>query len=205
MSIINKITYQKIKKNKKCYTQTAFLNNKVIQLSFKNLTFKHMYRDNNELYINILLDKKDNIVKIFDKIKKHTIKNVWGLHKANATFEEISSNYIDNLYEKDYIKLKINKFCHFQQKNQKNECKNITFDKLEKNDIIDIFVLYKEIKYGKSNFTNNYIVNKIAKHVEEPVLFHDCQFEVSENEEEIDDIDYNEEINSKLESIYINL
>ena len=185
------IKFKQIKKISGSYISKAFYQNTNISIDIKHLTLKKtLYRKNNRIYLNISFDKTEKTIKTFDKLKNYTINYIYEQHKEQATLEEIQSNYINNIKENDteyIVRFEVNKTCLFTQKNNFDEVTGITHKDITENDNIDITIMFNGILYGKSNFTNNYIITKLTKHIEEISSFEECCIETDEDEEQVND------------------
>lgn len=214
MSLKN-LKFKKIKKINNHYIQKACLNDGgSFQFSIPNFVLsKNLYKNDTKIYVELSFEKNDKVVKIFNILKQKTIETVWEQHKTQVgKIEDIQQNYINDLKETDnnyIVKMEVNKYCQFNQINQFDEYKNISYTELQNNVVIDTVIHFNGILYGKSNFTNNFIITKITKHIEEMDIFEEdrCYIETeSDNEEDMDiDDDYMSNLNNKFQNMCINI
>jgi len=202
------IEFMKIKKVHNRYTQLAHIKRKKIAYKFKNVNVnKKIYRKNNRIIIDVSFDKNGKMSKRINKLKTYTINHVFEQHKEKgATLESIQKNYVDKTEEihvtyVDHINeiteienrfvlpIEIHPECKFSKVNQDCKADEDSYKKLTFDDTIDITISFRGIIFGKSNFTNDYIIHNITRHYEETVDLEDCQISDSEDE----DIDNDED------------
>ena len=192
---IEEIQFKEMKKINNDYICRAFYQNNNISLRIRHLTLnKTLYKQNNRIYLNVSFEKTESTIELFNKLKNYTINYVYEQHKEQgATLEQIQKNYINNIQENDneyIVRIEVNLKCEFIQNNQYDDNKSITYKDISINDNIDIIIVFNGILYGKSNFTNNFTITKLTKHIEEMDIFEEdkCYIQCDSDEEMSNDI-----------------
>ena len=206
---LEEIQFKEIKKINGSYISRAFHQNNNISFNIKHLTLhKTLYKKNNRIYLNISFDKNEKTIQIFNKLKNYTINHIFKQHEAQgATIEQMQNKYINNIQENEneyVVRLEVNLRCNFIQKNQFDDNKNISHKDLSAEDNVDITIVFNGILYGKSNFTNNFAITNLTKHIEEMNIFQEdrCYIQCESDEEMGNEVD---ELANGLSSMCINI
>lgn len=186
-----------IKKIHKNYYQLAHIDRKKIVYNVKNVNvYRKMYRKNEKIYIDISFENNHKLLKIYNKLKNITIDNVYQKYKEkNISKEKITDNYSEKLKSENnenIITFEIHPKCKFLCSNQFDEIKEDTYKNIKNDCGININVQFKGIIYGKSSYTNYFVIHEIIRNYEEETNYDNCN--ISEDSEE--DIDINEEMYS---------
>ena len=203
------IQFMKIKKVHNRYTQLAHIKRKKIAYNFKNLNVsKTLYRKNKTIVLDVSFTKNGKFNKRVNKLKNYTINHVFESNKdKGATIEIIKNNYVNKVVEtetENTLSIEIHPECKFSKVNEHDcetddEYKNLSVD-----DTIDVIISFKGIIYGKSNFTNCYIIHEIKRHYEEKINLEDCHISEDSEEEDIDnDYDkYSKKLKTRFSNFY---
>ena len=193
---LEEIQFKKIKEINGSHISRAYYQNNNISFNVKHLILnKTLYKKNNRIYLNISFDKTESTIQVFNKLKNYTINYMFKQYQdKGVTLEQMKQRYINNIQETDteyIVRLEVNLRCDFIQKNQFDEDKIITYKDISINDGIDITIVFNGILYGKSNFTNNFTITKLTKHIEEMVIFEEdkCYIECDSDEEMSNTVD----------------
>ena len=193
---LEEIQFKEIKKINGSYISRAYHQNNNISFNVRHLTLnKTLYKKNNRIYLNVSFEKTENAIQVFNKLKTYTINYIFEQHKEQgATIEQMQERYINNIQETEteyIVRMEVNLRCDFIQKNQFDENKTITHKDISINDDVDITIVFNGILYGKSNFTNNFTITKLTKHIEEMVIFEEdkCYIECDSDEEMSNTVD----------------
>lgn len=182
------IIFEDVKKNGKYYCSKATSNRKEINFTVDNLIVKRtLYKEGDKIFIDFVFNKTDRMAKIFRSLVKRSLKYV--SEKHNTTVEKIKRMYISNIKdveeEESIIKLEVKNPCSFIQKTDEGITQNITFRDIKEDDVIDITIKFVGIIFGKTNFTNKFIIYKMIKQIEEEVKFEGCNI-ITSDEEDMD-------------------
>jgi len=206
---LEEIQFKKIKEINGSHISRAYYQNNNISFNVKHLILsKTLYKKNNRIYLNISFEKTESTIQVFNKLKNYTINHMFKQYEGQGiTLEQMQARYINNIQETDteyIVRLEVNLRCDFIQKNQFDEDKTITYKNISENDIIDITIIFNGILYGKSNFTNNFTITKLTKHIEEMGVFEEdkCYIECDSDEEMSNEVD---ELANGLSSMFINI
>ena len=206
---LEEIQFKEIKKINGSYISRAYYQNNNISFNVRHLSLnKTLYKKNNRVYLNVSFDKTENAIQVFNKLKNYTINHILEQHKEQgATLEQMTERYINNIQETEteyIVRLEVNLRCDFIQRNQFDDNKSITHKDISVNDDINISIVFNGILYGKSNFTNNFTITKLTKHIEEMVIFEEdkCYIQCESDEEMTNDVD---ELANGLSSMCINI
>lgn len=198
------IKFEEVKKIGKHYCSQALTNGKEINFTVNNLMVKRtIYKEGDKIFIDFYFNKSDRMAKIFRSLVKQSLKYV--SEKHNKDIESIKGLYVSNVKdveEESIIKMEVKNPCSFIQKTDDNRTKNITFRDIEVDDVIDITIKFVGIIFGKSKFTNKFIIYKMIKQVEEEVEFEGCNIVISEEDEDEElDEDISEIVEEDIENI----
>ena len=189
------IQFKSIKEINGSYMSRAFYQNNNISFNIKHLSLQEtLYKKNNRIYLNVSFNKDEDTINIFNKLKNYTINYIFEQHKSQGvTIEQMQNNYIKNIKETEdeyIVRLEVNLKCEFIQRNQFDDNKVITYKDISQGDSINITLVFNGILYGKSNFTNNFTITKLTKHIEEMEIFEEdkCYIECDSDEEIDNDI-----------------
>lgn len=189
------INFEDVKKIGKHYCSKATTNGKEINFTVDNLIVKKtLYKEGDKIFIDFCFNKTDRMAKIFRSLVKQSLKYVSVKH--NTKVEKIKGMYISNVKDvedESIIKLEVKNPCSFIQMTDDGSSKSITFRDVEVDDVIDVVIKFVGIFFGKTRFTNKFIIYKMVKQVQEEVKFEGCSIIVSEEEEEDGDISEIEE------------
>ena len=142
-----------------------------------------------QTFIDFYFNKTDRMAKIFRSLVKQSLKYVSEKHKTDI--EAIKELYVSNVKDvedESIIKMEVKNPCSFIQKTDEGRTQSITFRDINVDDVIDITIKFVGIVFGKSKFTNKFIVYKMIKQVEEDVEFEGCSIMVTSEESDDDDI-----------------
>lgn len=194
MSIQN-IEFKKIKKIHNQYIERAHIKNKAMIFTINDLSIqKTLYKKNKKICLDVSIEKTNQRIKRLNKLKKYTINKV--VEKHSSTYEVMEKNYVKCTETGDSISytFEIHPDCQFIKINHLDEKSEDSYKELTIDDTIDILVCFQGILYGKSKFTNKYVIHKVIRHeIIEDLNFEDCQIVDSDSEEDED----NEEVYSK--------
>jgi hypothetical protein len=187
----NKIQFMKIKKVHNNYIQLAHFDRKKIAYNFKNLTLgKKLYRKNNKIYIDVLFEKDSKFYIRLNKLKNYTIKTVFEAYKEKgAKMEDIEKNYVNKIKENNdecLFAIEVHPECEFIKQNEFDIKLEDTYKDLVEECCIDIVLSFKGIIFGKSNFTNSFVIHKIVRHYEEETRLDNCEISDESEEEDIE-------------------
>ena len=168
---LEKIQFKKIKKIHGHYIERAHIDNTTIQFMINDLSIqKTLYKKTKKIMLDVSMEKDNQRIRRLTKLKNYTINKVCKQHEA--TFEVMEKNYINySVVNEDSItmSLEIHPECQFTKINSydiksEDSYKNLTID-----DTVDVLVSFKGILYGKSNFTNKYVIHINLHHREQKI------------------------------------
>ena len=193
----SKIQFMKIKKIQRNYYQIAHLNRQKIIYNLKNLNVeKKIYRKNQKIYIDLSFEDTHKFNKIYNKLKSITIDTVYEKYKdKNISKDKISKNYSEKLIkneDENILTFEIHPNCEFFCSNEYDDIKEDDYKNITKDCGVNIYVNFRGIIYGKSKYTNYFIIHKIVRNYEEENNLNECY--ISDDSDE--DIDLNEEMYS---------
>jgi hypothetical protein len=188
------ITFDDTKKYHNFYLSESRYNGIKIHFTLKDVEIKkNLYTKTDRIFLNVYIEKTNKkILNIFKKLKDYTISHVFNKYEQKIEMDVLKNNYILNLTEEEdkyTLKLEVNENCLFLLKNRNDELKQVTHKNFNENDTIDMKIIYNGILYGKTKFTNNFLVDYMIKNVDEyeDIYFDSCMIEI-ESEEEDDNL-----------------
>ena len=195
------INFEEVTKIGKHYCSQALKDGKEINFTVNNMMVKKtLYKEGDKIFIDLYFNKTDRMAKIFRSLVKHSLKYVSEKHKTEV--EKIKELYVSNvkdIEDESIIKMEVKNPCLFIQKTDEDKTQNITFRDIETDDVIDISIKFVGIIFGKSKFTNKFIIYKMIKQVEEEIKFEGCNIIVTDEESDDDISEIAEEDVEKLE------
>ena len=207
------INFDEVKKIGKHYCSKASTNGNEINFTVNNLMVKRtLYKEGDKIFIDFYFNKTDRMAKIFRSLVKQSLKYVSEKHRKDV--ESIKGLYVSNVKEveeESIIKMEIKNPCLFIQKTDEDRTKSITFRDINVDDVIDISIKFVGIIFGKSKFTNKFIIYKMTKQIEEEVNFEGCNIvidedDVSEAEEDVENTEHQESfLSSMFKNLYIDI
>ena len=190
------IEFFKTKKVLGNYFQIAHVKRKGIIKTYKHLdVYSKIYMKKNKLYIDLSFDDNSTFMKKYKKYKNYTINYICEKYKEkNITKEQIEKNYIEKIKKVENINIftfEIHPNCIFECSNQFDEIKKDNCKNIIENIGINAQIQFKGIIYGKSTFTNYFVIHKIIRNYEEEEKYNNCIITDESDDEEI--IDNNDE------------
>ena len=202
---LNNIQFKKMKKIHGHYIERAHLNNTIIQFKITDLSIqKTLYKKDKKIMLDFSMEKDNQRVRRLNKLKNYTIKRICEKHEVS--FEDMEQNYINYaIINEDSITmtLEIHPECKFTKIDSFDVKTEDSYKNLNINDTIDILVSFKGILYGKSTFTNKYVIHKVIRHEIQELKLEELNIDIdSESEDEDDEEVYSKKYKNRFSDFF---